>query len=142
MSGVAVIRSLLATNAAVLAVVPADRIKAGDLPIDTPLPAISVMHVSGVPRLTLAMTEAGTLHSDRVQVSVVGKGYAGNTAGSGYPDLRALLKLALAACPNRRGTVNGVAVDSILPDVEGPDFEDPETSLHQGSRDFIVRFTL
>ena len=140
MSGVAVIRSLLATNSGVLAVVPAARIQSGDLPLNTVMPAIAVTQVSGIPRLTVAMTEPNRLNTDRVQVSVLFKGPQGTPAGTGYPGVRALLVLVLAACPNQRGTINGVAVDSILPDIEGPDLTDVATALYSGSRDFIVKW--
>jgi len=131
---------LLATNSGVLAVVPAARIQSGDLPLNTVMPAIAVTQVSGIPRLTVAMTEPNRLNTDRVQVSVLFKGPQGTPAGTGYPGVRALLVLVLAACPNQRGTINGVAVDSILPDIEGPDLTDVATALYSGSRDFIVKW--
>lgn len=136
MSGVAVIRHLLASHSPLTAEVPATRIMAGDLPLNTDLPAISVTQIDSMPRHTLAMTEGNPLHSDRVQVTVHVR-----TDEGGYPELRSLLALVLAACPNTRGTVNGVACDSVLPDVEGPDLEDAATNLLTGSRDFLVRRT-
>lgn len=140
MSGVAVIRSLLATNAAVIAVVPAARITAGDLPINTTMPAIAVTQISGMPRLTIAMIEPNRLNTDRVQVSVLFKGPSASPPGTGYPGVKALLPLVLAACPNQNGTINGIAVDSILPDIEGPDLQDDATGLFSQSRDFIVKW--
>jgi len=140
MSGVAVIRYLLANAAAVTAVVPATRIMAGDLPLKTVMPAISVVQISSLPRNTVKMNEPSVQHTDRVQVSVVFKGPEGTPTGAGYPGVRALLKLVLAACPHTRGAVNGVDVDSILPDIEGPDLQDEATALYSGSRDFIVRW--
>lgn len=138
MSGAAAIRYLLANAAAVTAVVPATRIMAGDLPLKTAMPAIAVTQVDSIPRLTVAMTEAKRMHTDRVQVTV----FRGATpADAGYPGLKSLLDLVLAACPNQRGTVNGVAVDSILPDTEGPDLPIPEEFIFTRSRDFIVRWT-
>lgn len=143
MSGVAVIRFLLANNAPVVAVVPAARIMAGELPINTTLPAISIMQVSGVPRLTHAMSETPRIHTDRVQVTVAFKSPSATPAGQGYPGVKSLLKLVLAACPNQHGTVGTVTdVDSILPDVEGPDLQDDETGLFTQSRDFIVKYRL
>ena len=140
MSGVAAIRHLLASDSSLIAVVPAARIKAGDLPLNTVLPAISVTQVSSVPRNTVAMTEVSRLNTDRVQVTVMVKNTDGEPAGTGYPGLRSILRLVLAACPNTRGTVNGVHLDSILPDEEGPDLPDVELSFISGSRDFLVRF--
>ena len=140
MSGVAVIRYLLANASAVTAVVPAARIMAGDLPLNTVMPAISIVQISSVPRNTVKMGEASVQHTERVQVSVLFKGPQGSPAGAGYPGVRSLLKLVLAACPHTRGTVNGISVDSIVPDLEGPDLSDYATALYSGSRDFFVRW--
>lgn len=140
MSGVAAVWYLLKTNPAVLAVVPVGRIMAGDLPLNSVMPAISVNQISSVPRNPVDMTGANVLHTDRVQVSVLFKGPQGTPTGTGYPGVRSLLRLVLAACPNTHGTVNGVNVDSILPDIEGPDLSDEATALYSGSRDFIVRW--
>ncbi len=140
MSGVAVVRYLLANNAAVIAVVPAARIMAGDLPLNTVMPAIAITQISSVPRNIISMNPAKVQHTDRVQVSVLFKGPQGTPAGTGYPGVRAMLKLVLAACPNTRGTVGSVDVDSIIPDLEGPDLQDDATALYSGSRDLIVRW--
>ena len=140
MSGVAVVRFLLANSAPVVAVVPAVRIMAGDLPLNTVMPAIAVTQIDSIPLNLLRINEANKMHTDRVQVSVLFKGPEGSPAGTGYPGVRALLKLVLAACPSQRGTVNGVSVDSISPDIEGPDLQDEATALYSCSRDFIVRW--
>ena len=140
MSGVYVIRYLLANNAPVLAVVPAGRIMAGDLPLNTVLPAISVRKISRVPHNFIRTNEAGKMHTERVQVSVIFKGPEGSPSGAGYVGVAALLPLILAACPSQRGTVNGIAVDSISPEPEGPDLEDQQLALYSSSRDFIVRW--
>lgn len=131
MSGVSVVRYLLANNAPIIALVPAARIVYGELALNTVLPAIEVRQISGNPRNTLAMSETGTLHSDRVQVTCLAKTWAAKEA---------LMALLLAACPNQRGTVNSVVVDSIIRDNEGPDLSDPATSIYAKSRDFMVRW--
>lgn len=136
MSGVAVIRYLLANAAGVVAVVPATRIMAGDLPLNTTIPAIAVTQVDSVPMHLLRANE-GKEHTDRVQVTVYRKG---EPADRGYAGLKTLLDLVLAACPSQRGTVNGVAVDSITPDIEGPDLPIAEMDLYIRSRDFLVRW--
>lgn len=146
MSGVAVIRHLLANNQAVISAIGAGppaaitRIMAGDVPLNTVLPAISIKQISSVPFNTVKMNEPKTQHTDRVQVSVLLKGPQGTPAGTGYPGVRSLLKLVLAACPHTRGTVNGFDVDSILPDIEGPDLSDDPSALLSASRDFIVKW--
>jgi hypothetical protein len=139
-SGVAVIRSLLAGSAAITAIVPPSRIMAGDLPLNTVMPAIAVTQISSSVRLTLRMSETPKMHTDRVQVSVLFKGPEGNPSGTGYPGVRSLLRLVLLACPNQRGIINAVEVDSILPDIEGPDLQDDETALYSCSRDFLVKW--
>lgn len=141
MSGVIVIRYLLANNAPVLAVVPAARIVAGDLALNMALPAIAIEHVSGVPHNLIRTNEPQKLHTDRVQVSALFKGASGTPPGTGYAGVKALLKLILAACPSQYGVINGINVLSIQPEIEGPDLSDAATSLYSGSRDFIVSFT-
>lgn len=146
MSGVAVIRSLLANNVALVAALgsgpPAAtaRIMAGDLPLNTVMPAIAITQISSVPRNTLSMKDPRTQHTERVQVSVLVKGPQGSPAGQGYPGVRSLLKLVLAACPNTKGQISNVDCDSILPDLEGPDLSDDATALYSGSCDFLVRW--
>lgn len=142
MSGVAVVWYLVAHNAGVLGKVAVEKIMAGELPLKTVLPAISVRQISSVPRLTVAMTESPVLHTDRVQVTPVVKFPDSSPSGLGYPGLRELLRLILLACPNTHGTVNGINVDSILPDIEGPDLTDLETGIISGSRDFIVKYSV
>jgi hypothetical protein len=77
------------------------------------------------------------MHTDRVQASVLFKGVG---EGTGYPGLKAMMKLVLAACPGQRGTVNGVVVDSITPGFEGPDLYDDAVGVYSQSRDFLVRW--
>lgn len=141
MSGVAVIRYLLANHAGVQAVIPASRIMAGVLPLNTAMPALAVSQISSVPFNLLRTNEPNKMHSDRVQVTALFKDPTGTPAGTGYPGLKAMLKLVLAACPSQRGTVNSVQVDSIVPDIEGPDFYNDVAQLHSCSRDFIVKWT-
>jgi hypothetical protein len=139
MSGVAVIVGLLRANNAITAVVPAARILAGDLPLGTTMPAISVTQISSMPMNFIRPDSSARMHTDRVQVSVLCKEPQTGVAGTGYPGLRSLMRLVLAACPNQRGTINGVVCDSIVPDLEGPDSFDDIDMVRQSSRDFIVR---
>lgn len=140
MSGVSVIWYLLKTNSPVLAVVPAARIMAGDMPLKTVLPAICVKQISSVPFNLIRTNESNRMHTDRVQVSTQFKSPDATPAGTGYPGLKALMKLVLAACPGQRGTVNGVVVDSITPGFEGPDLYDDAIGVHSLSRDFLIRW--
>lgn len=129
MSDVKAVRYLLSNNATLNAQVPAARIIGGVLPQGIELPAISVTHVSTVrPQMVNA---ASKLCVSRVQVTVM--------AGS-YATQKSVQALVRAALPRSRGSVNGVAVDSILIDTEGPDFTD-EAGLYMGSIDYRVTYT-
>lgn len=136
MSGVAVVWSLLANNAALIQEIPAARIKAGVLPLKTALPAIGVMSVSSIRRNTTGMNEAQTLVTERVQATVMVKRSA--QGGADYPALTRILRLARQACPQTTGTVNGVTVCSVLPDIEGPDLEAEDLGVMTRSQDWIV----
>ena len=129
MSGTAVVKALLSANAALIAQVPAARIFVGDVPLNTTLPAISVKMVSGVQRNTIAMTETKTV-VERVQVTLLTKTA---TQGPIWPLIR-------AALPVSRGTVSTFEVDSILPEMAGPDMFDQIAIIYQQSVDFMVRF--
>jgi hypothetical protein len=139
MSGIKVIRYKLANNAALLAVVPAARIVAGDLDLNTTLPVISIRQISSIRRNTVSMAEAKTFVTERVQVSVLVKSY--EQGGADYAGLENVLKLVRQACPNSRGTVNGVELDSILPLDEGPDLPSDTAEILQRSMDFRVTWT-
>lgn len=128
--GVSSVRYLLANDSGLTAQVPAARIMAGALPQGIALPAVSVMMVSSTRPQHVA--GASGMVRERVQVTVI--------AGT-YPSQKAVLALVRAALPRSRGTVNGCAVDSILPDVEGPDFSDPDAGLYIGSLDYVVTYT-
>lgn len=130
MSGVAIIRYKLANSANLTAVVPATRIQAGVLPQATALPAISVTLVSGVTGLQVA--KASGLRTDRVQITV---------DAVTYPEVRQILALCRAALPYTRGTVNSIACDSILPDIEGPDGFDDLLKTYFQSQDFMVTWS-
>jgi hypothetical protein len=55
--------------------------------------------------------------------------------------LRTILDLCWWACRGQApATINGVVVDSILPDIEGPDLSQPDLKIYEQPRDFIVRW--
>lgn len=132
MSGVAIVRSLLATNVPLTTVIPAARIFSGAIPVNTTLPAIAVTQVSGVQRNLLGMNAATYMVTDRVQVTVLGKTYS---LQKSYMDL------IRAALPNSRGTINGFNTDSIVPDIQGPDMYDSAAIIYQQSHDYFVKYT-
>lgn len=130
MSGVAVILALLQDSAALTAKVPASRIQAGELPLKTQLPAISVTMISSVDRHVVKQDPgAGIFTTERVQVTVL---------AASYPKAAEVSRLVRCACQNTRGQIAGVKVDSILMELEGPDFFDDQITMVGRSRDFIV----
>lgn len=130
MNGPAAVRHLAAHNAGLLVQVPATRIAVGVWKTGETLPAIGFQLISGVERVTVATTEQ-RLRSQRVQATVYGKT---------LKQVQTILELLRLAVPNTTGTVNGIHVDSILPDGEGPYLHDPAADIYEGSRDYIVRF--
>ena len=138
MSGVAVVWYLLTQHDPLTDVVPAVDIKAGTLPEKVKPPAISISHISAVRRNTVSMGEATTLVTERVQATY--HAHDSERGGTDYPGLSAGMLLIRQACPNQRGTINGVSVTSILPDIEGPDLEAPTEGIIARSQDLIVRW--
>lgn len=126
MADVKVVRALLVADAALASVVPAARIMAGHIPQGATLPAVAVSHVSTV----RYQPGATALKTSRVQVTVM---------ATSYPQQKSVLALVVAALPKTRGTVAGVEVDSITPDIEGPDQSDADTGICFQTYDVIVR---
>lgn len=122
---------LLTNNVPLTAVVPAASIMAGVIPEGTPAPCIGLVHVSTVRRHSIPGS-ATEFCTSRIQVTV---------HAATYQALHDALQLVLAALPRSRGTVAGVNVDSILSDIEGPDFHDEESGVYMRSRDYIVKFS-
>lgn len=141
MSAVAVICYLTGSSSGLTAQVPAARIHAGDVKIGETLPAITIKTVSNVPRLPVKTVAATVMHTERVQVTVYVKDTDASPGGSGYPQLEQILALVRAACPNTKGSVAGVKLDSVLPDIEGPDISIADPGMLSRSIDFIVRWT-
>lgn len=129
MSDVKAICHLLMNNAPLIAVVPAAKIMAGLIPQGTVLPAIAVSHVSGVWRDEVSQ-QSGYCRA-RVQVTVM---------ASNYPQQKEIMALVRAAVPRRPGTVNGVAVDAILREPDGPDFRDDDAGIFLQAQDFMVGY--
>lgn len=140
MSGVAVVRYLLGHYAPLTAVIPDERIIAGDVTLNTARPCIAVTQVSSSDFRTLSRNGATRLVTERVQVSAIFDSQYATTPGSGYPGLLAAMKLVAKACPNQRAIINGIAVDSISIEEEGPDLFDSALALYSRSRDFFVRY--
>lgn len=131
MSSTAIVRTLLAAAAGVTASVPVARIYLGVIPQGAAVPAIGIEKVSAVERLTVSMAESSRFRSDRVQVTV----YAAT-----YQAKDTILEAVRTALVGQRGTVATFDLDSILPDIEGPDFDDEAATIFERSRDFFVRW--
>jgi len=132
-SAIKAISYLLSHNSNLIAAVPAAKIFAGQIPINTVLPAVAVNEISTTEYLTVALNESKVTETTRVQVSVQTKTYATQ---------KSILELVRKALPNTHATVNGVDVDSIVPEGAGPDLRDDDANIFMQSRDFMVRFSV
>lgn len=130
MSGVAIIRSILANNGNLVSAVTSDKIIAGTAPINTLLPVVTVTQISGI-EYQLIKQIGVQLVSDRVQVTVL---------ANSYVQQKQLLELVRASVQSTRGTVNGFAVDSIVRQIDGPDLYSDDPVMYEQSIDYIVRF--
>lgn len=139
MSGVAVVNYLLSNYAALVSLVPAERIFSGPIPLNpdgtsaTDLPAIGVTQISGTEWDQVSRpADSSQFRSERVQVTVHAASYA---------EKKPILDLVRKACaPKPASPVDGTAVDSIKPEGEGPDLDDWEAQIFEQSRDFIVKW--
>lgn len=128
MNGVFAVRYLLAHKSELTARVPADHIFYGVADVGDNLPAIVLTQISGVEWLSVSMSAPGPKR-ERVQVTVFAATYLAK---------KEILALVGDALPLSRGTVDGINVDSITPDGEGPDLDDPSLPLFTQSQDYIV----
>ncbi len=129
MSGAMIVGELLRASAELVAIVPAERIKLGRLPDNTPLPAIVVRMVSGTERQPLTRG-AWVRRTERVSVAV---------RAESYRQQKAIVRMFSAICvgvhadrPDARGV-------SILAAGIGPDVAGPADSYEQ-TQDFRASF--
>ncbi len=130
MSAEKVIFALLEAHAPLITFV-ADRIYAGSIPQDSTLPAIAYDHVSTIELTTIDANSEYALVSSRIQVTVATKD---------YPQLKNIISLIRKACNYKRGTINGVIVNSITRELIGPDFKSEDQSLYFQTIDFKVLY--
>lgn len=140
MSGVEVIRAKLTGYEPLTQIVPAVRIKAGTLPLNITVPALSVTQISDTVPLHVSGAASGRMHTSIVRVTALVAEPQTATAGTGYAGLNTIMAHILAACPHTRATVAGVNVDSIAPGTEGPDLGTDAPNWISRSRDFTVRW--
>jgi len=129
MSDTAVIRTLLAADSALTALVPENRIVVGEIQQAETLPAISIETVSSLERKRVADLPGAVLMSARTQVTVLAKSYA---------EQRRVLDAVANAVKAGRRQVAGILVASIRRDIVGPDLRDSARGLYMQSRDFQV----
>jgi hypothetical protein len=131
MSGVAIIRELLAQHAPVLNIVTADRVVAGILPQGASLPALSVHSVGDNEEATVARNMPNRMMRERVQVTALTKKYT---------DTARLIKAAYLGPGVKTGFVKGFKVNSIIPLGAGPEIPPGDDGIYEQSRDFMVTF--
>lgn len=129
MSAVAIIRALLVNHAPLVALVPPERIEAGDVSLDV-LPAIGIREVGAVEQDTVARA-GNSLVKARVQVTVFAES---------YPQQKAILRAAKLGAGVFTGQVAGFAVRSVLRAGVGPDMGSPAIPTFEQSRDFMVAY--
>lgn len=129
MDGNAIVGELLTTDAPLLAVVPADRMKAVRLPDKIALPALLVRTISVRERQPLRKG-AKVRKVARVSVTV---------RASNYAQQIAVLELVRTRLRGRTGDVAGVTSVAILVAGTGPDLVGPGDSFEQ-AEDFRVSF--
>lgn len=129
MTGVDIIGALLRSDAALLALAPAERIKAGSLPDDIALPAVLVRSVSSV-ELQPLKRQPVTRTVDRVSVAV---------RAANYRDQVEVIRLVKECCAGQTGAVGGGHNVSILTAGTGPDLQGPGNSYEQ-TIDFRVSY--
>lgn len=129
MSGVAIIGELLRGHAPLLALVPAERIRAGMLPDKVTMPTLLVRHIGGTERQTLVREEI-VRTTERVAVTV---------RAANYREQRAVIAHARTACAGFVGDIAGLERVSVLNAGTGPDVIGPAGSF-EGTIDFRVSF--
>ena len=131
MSGVdaeSAIYTLLSGASAVTALV-GPRIYNGELPQGVAMPAVGYTHISTVPVPALDAFAAYVLVRSRIEVVALAKDLVG---------MKDLLRKVRAACNYQRGVINGVQVNSILRELEGPTTRNSDMTLFAQTIDFMV----
>jgi hypothetical protein len=131
MSGVAVLRALMIASSGLTNIVPSTNIMAGTVPIKSRMPWIALEQTSLEERITVT-PDAAPLQTERVTVRIYS-----NT----YPQQKTIKRLIEAACPQTRGLIAGVTVDSIFEEAEGPDEPLTELNIVAQVKNYTVRFT-
>lgn len=132
MSGVAILRALLAARPEVRAIITDDEsIRSGVLPQGSTVPALSVHTIDENEVETLARNLSVKTIRERVQVTAL---------ATKWTVMKRLLKAAALGPGVHTGTVLGIRVKSILPAGVGPEIPPGDDGIYEQSRDFIVTF--
>ncbi len=131
MSDWKIIRALLVAHDPLIAVVPSNKIVAGDLPQSTVLPAISIQSISNIEQSKVSDTSSTVLMFARVQVTV---------HASSLKQQAEVLALVGRAIRGGRRIVAEVQVVDIQRDLIGPDMSDSAAGIFEQTRDFRVKY--
>ena len=131
MSGVKVIRALLVANAALVALVPAEKIFVGAVKQGAALPTLLVSDIVTTYQPKIDAQAAYSIATSRVQITAMGKD---------YPGVKSLIGAVRRACNFQRGAIAGVPVITVVCAGVGPDFSDDDSSTHFQSIDFKVTY--
>lgn len=131
MSGVAILRELLADHPPVTSIASASRVVAGILPEGAALPALSVHEVGNSEEPTIARNMPNRMIRERVQVTALSKDWA---------EMKRLLRAAALGPGVKTGFVKGYKVCSVLPVGTGPEIPPGTSGIYEQSRDFVVTF--
>lgn len=143
MSGVSIVRNLLANYAPLLALgVPKEKIFAGHVPQGTALPAIGVSEV--YTREIRATTRNATTKTSRarIQVTVLTSGSVNTVVA--YSQLKNIIKAAGLGPGVHTHLYQGAGfaynVKAVEPDGIGPEIPPADDKIYEQSRDFMVTF--
>lgn len=130
MNGVAALRVLALADPMLMALVPPERVRAGVLPQDTKLPAISLITVSSIER---SIPNPGSVRRllERTQATIIAKDYA---------QLQAVRRALKHAAADKRPIVDGISEVVVLLDGAGPEFMDDGASFYITTQDFRISF--
>ncbi|WP_103728927.1 DUF3168 domain-containing protein [Novosphingobium sp. HII-3] len=132
MDGVAAVRTALIADEVLLALVPADSIGAGPLPLEGGLPRLMLESISAVDR-NLPSPGATRHVRERVQVTIM---------ASNYPEQKAIQRAVRRAAADRINVqVAGIENVTIHTEPRGPDFMIEDPSIWCGTQDFITTYT-
>lgn len=130
MDAVAVIRRLLIEHAPLAALLPANKIFVGTVPLNT-FPAIGIREIDRNEARTISMGSENVLVRARIQVTVYAKA---------YPLQKALIFAAKLGPGPHTGVIADVVVKSVMRESVGPDFVDDAAQVYEQSRDFMVTY--